>query len=139
MALRNSLEAVSAALRDFAMRFPHAVEEFPWGERAIKVKSKVFVFLSIHEGQFRATVKLPVSGSSALQLPFAEPTGYGLGKHGWVTATFSSHDIIPRDLLEGWIDESYRAVAPKSVLAQFEEQESGEPKVARTKPKKRKK
>jgi predicted DNA-binding protein (MmcQ/YjbR family) len=124
------------ALRDFAMRYPLATEDHPWGETAIKVKGKVFVFLSRHEGMFRATVKLPISGPTALGMTFAEPTGYGLGKHGWVTAAFARKDRIPLDLIREWIEESYRAVAPKSVLAMIERDEE-EPKPVRPKRSKR--
>ena len=47
----------------------------------------------------------------AHDLPFAEPTHYGLGKHGWVTAHFDQKKKPAIDLLEAWLDESYRAVA----------------------------
>jgi predicted DNA-binding protein (MmcQ/YjbR family) len=56
---------------------------------------------------------------AALMLPFAEPTHYGLGKSGWVTAQFGVRDEIPLALLREWIDESYRAVAPKKLIAQI--------------------
>jgi hypothetical protein len=40
------------------------------------------------EGQwrdtFRISVKLPLSGAVASMLPFAAPTGHGLGEAGWV-------------------------------------------------------
>jgi predicted DNA-binding protein (MmcQ/YjbR family) len=137
MARRDPLATASLSLRDYGLTYPQSVEESPWGERAIKVKGKVFVFLSLHKGKFYVTVKLPVSGFAALQLPFAEPTGYGLGKHGWVTATFTAGDLIPLDLLREWIDESYRAVAPKSVLSKFEELETDGQKALKTKSKKR--
>ena len=39
------LRRVSRALRDYALSFPGATEDFPWGERVAKVKGKVFVFL----------------------------------------------------------------------------------------------
>ena len=122
--------AALKALRNFAMTYPGATEDHPWGETAIKVKGKVFIFLSRHEGKFRASLKLPVSGSAALGMPFAEPTGYGLGKHGWVTATFGQGDVVPVDLIREWIDESFRAVAPKSVVAGLEREEDA-PKPAR--------
>ena len=70
------------------------------------------------------TVKLPLSGKTALGMPFAEPTDYGLGKHGWVTSKFNSGDAVPFDLLREWIDESYRAVAPKTLLGKLEKEES---------------
>src|SRR5215471_4562267 len=103
-------------LRDFALRYPDAMEEFPWGERVIKVNKKVFVFISRYQGSLRISTKLPDSGVAALTLPFAEPTGYGLGKSGWVTAHFDDDGKAPVELLCSWIDESYRAVAPKRLV-----------------------
>jgi predicted DNA-binding protein (MmcQ/YjbR family) len=104
-------------LRDFALSFPEAYEEFPWGERVAKVKGKVFVFLGMDGDELGLSVKLPQSGMLALGLPFASPTGYGLGKAGWVTARFAKREKAPVDLLRSWIDESYRAVAPKKLVA----------------------
>lgn len=49
--------------------------------------------------------------------PFARPTGYNLGKSGWVTASFKAGEYPPYDVLQSWIDESYQAIAPKRVLA----------------------
>jgi predicted DNA-binding protein (MmcQ/YjbR family) len=49
-------------------------------------------------------------------LAFAEPTPYGLGKSGWVTATFEPSAKPPVAFLKAWIDESYRAVAPKTLV-----------------------
>jgi predicted DNA-binding protein (MmcQ/YjbR family) len=104
-------------LRTFALGFPEAREDFPWGERVVKVKDKVFVFLGRDDEDLGVTVKLPSSGLLALGLPFASPTGYGLGKSGWVTARFTAKDTPPLDLLRKWIEESYRAVAPKNLVA----------------------
>jgi len=103
-------------LRDFALRYPDAMEEFPWGERVIKVNKKVFVFISRYQGSLRISTKLPNSGIAALTLSFAEPTGYGLGKSGWVTACFDDDGKAPVELLCRWIDESYRAIAPKRLV-----------------------
>lgn len=107
----------AALLRAFALAYPEAVEEFPWGERVIKVRKKVFLFLGRADGGLSLSVKLPASSLMALSLPFASPTGYGLGKSGWVTAEFASRTRPPIDLLRRWIDESYRAVAPKKLAA----------------------
>jgi predicted DNA-binding protein (MmcQ/YjbR family) len=107
-------------LRTFALGFPEAREDFPWGERVVKVKDKVFVFLGRDDEDLGVTVKLPSSGLLALGLPFASPTGYGLGKSGWVTARFTAKDKPPLDVLRKWIDESYRAVAPKELVAKLD-------------------
>ena len=53
----------------------------------------------------------------ALALPDARPTAYGMGRAGWVSVTFKADDEVPLDMLELWIDESYRAVAPKRLIA----------------------
>src|SRR5262249_40211221 len=71
-------------LRAAALAYPGAVEEFPWGDRVFKVRKKIFVFINVHEGKLYVTAKLPASGKMALLLPFASPTGYNLGKSGWV-------------------------------------------------------
>ncbi|MEQ1931406.1 MAG: MmcQ/YjbR family DNA-binding protein, partial [Parvularculaceae bacterium] len=66
------------------------------------------------------SVKLPVSAEMALTLPFTKPSGYGLGKAGWITCSFGPNDVLPEDLLAGWIDQSFRAVAPKKLVAALE-------------------
>lgn len=125
----RKLSKVETQLRTFALAYPDATEEFPWGERVIRVKGKIFVFFGQPpEGGYGIGVKLPVSSEAALAMPFAEPSGYGLGKHGWVSAKFATAAEMPVDLLKEWIDESYRAVAPKSVLAKLESQEAPKPK-----------
>jgi predicted DNA-binding protein (MmcQ/YjbR family) len=104
-------------LRRIALAYPGTSEHFPWGHRTIKVRDKAFVFMGVEDGGFFFTTKLPDSRHVALLLPFAEPTGYGLGKSGWVTARFARGSQPPVEMLAGWLDESYRAVAPKKVVA----------------------
>jgi predicted DNA-binding protein (MmcQ/YjbR family) len=106
---------IEGVLRAFALTLPEAYEEFPWGERAIKVRKKMFVVMGVQEGALHVTLKLPESATLALGLPFASPTGYGLGKSGWVTSRFAARDSVPTDLLKQWIEESYRAVAPRAM------------------------
>ena len=60
----SPLKTLAARLRKYALSFPEAYEEFPWGERVAKVNKKVFVF-------------------------------------------------------EAWIEESYRAIAPKKLVARL--------------------
>ena len=107
--MKRSLKQLTATFREFAMGYPDTVEDHPWGESAFKVNKKVFLFMSLHEGVLRLTTKLPRSRKKALKRSFASPTGYGLGKSGWITSAFEAGDDVPVDLLTDWIDESFRA------------------------------
>lgn len=113
----NAIGRTLDHIRRFALTFPETREDHPWGETAIKVRDKTFVFLGGPEGELRISVKLPQSREFALEYPFTEPTAYGLGKSGWVTARVGPKSKPPLDVLEAWVAESYRAIAPKSVLA----------------------
>ena len=68
---------------------------------------------------FSISCKLPRSAGEVLLLPFTSPTGYGLGKWGWVTANLADGDI-PVDMFKAWIDESYRAQAPKRLVKELD-------------------
>ena len=121
------LRGASRTLREFALDLPGATEDFPWGERVAKIGGKVFVFLGcdpVPGGSIGLSVKLPESGAEALDLPFTKPTGYGLGKSGWVSATFADGESLPVEILKAWILESYRAVAPKKLSSRLD---SGRP------------
>jgi len=117
MAKADAAEAALAALRDHALSYPETREDHPWGELVIKVRDKVFVFFGRPDGGLSLSVKLPGSAPLAFDLPYCEPTGYGLGRAGWVTARFRAGEAVPVLMLERWIDESYRAVAPKKLSA----------------------
>ena len=103
-------------LLKLALAYPETTQEFPWEERVIKVRGKIFLFLGAVEGRLRLSVKLPQSFLDALTLPGAQPTGYGLGKAGWVSLWFAEGEAVPMERLTAWIDESYRAVAPKRLV-----------------------
>lgn len=120
-AAKPGFRQVEAALRKYALGLPEAYEEFPWGERVIKVNKRIFVFMHGSAQELRVTTKLPQSYGAVLLAPFAKPTGYGLGRSGWVTATFHKGDTPPVDMLRSWIDESYRAIAPKKLAKKLGE------------------
>jgi predicted DNA-binding protein (MmcQ/YjbR family) len=101
-------------LRAFAFGLPDAWEDHPWGESVAKIGKKVFVFFGTGEGSYGMGVKLPLSGPLALAQPGVSPSRYGLGAKGWVSIEFS--DALPFEMLRDWIEESYRAVAPKKLV-----------------------
>jgi predicted DNA-binding protein (MmcQ/YjbR family) len=122
-----TLKQAFTRLRARALSYPETREDLPWGESALKVKGKTFVFMRADASELHLSVKLPRSREFALEYPFTKPTAYGLGKAGWVTAGFTAKEKPPLDILEAWIDESYRAIAPKKVVAELDAKASSTP------------
>jgi predicted DNA-binding protein (MmcQ/YjbR family) len=112
---------VRAELRTFALSLPEAVEDFPWGDCVAKVRGKIFVFLGgeAGTGPRLITVKLDESHGHALAIEGSEPTGYGLGKAGWVNVPVEAEGVT-LELLRDWVEESYRIVAPKRLVARLD-------------------
>jgi predicted DNA-binding protein (MmcQ/YjbR family) len=115
-----------SALFNHAMSLPEAYEDHPWGETVVKVNKKIFLFLGVDDGSHAPGfgVKLPESRDQALAVPDAEPSGYGLGKAGWVSVRLESQ-LPPIDVLKDWVEESYRAVAPKKLVHVLEDRNPG--------------
>jgi predicted DNA-binding protein (MmcQ/YjbR family) len=113
----TDIDAWFETLRAYGLSLPEASEDHPWGHSALKVRGKTFCWLDKQDG-LSATVKLPASRDFAELSDWTEPTGYGLGRSGWITARFAPGGEAPDlDLLKRWIAESYRAVAPKKLGA----------------------
>lgn len=116
---RRKTAVTDAALRElraFGLAYPGAHTKSPWpGHLDLAVNDKTFAYLSLEGEPLKVSCKLPHSSAMALLLPGCAPTPYGLGRSGWVTATFAGPDV-PIAMLEAWIDESYRAQAPKKLV-----------------------
>jgi predicted DNA-binding protein (MmcQ/YjbR family) len=119
--MTTAADALVAELREFGLAYPGAHSKSPWpGHDDLAVRDKTFAYLPAAGEPFSLSVKLPFTGEEARALPYAQPTGYGLGKSGWVTLTPSPDQTPPLERLKDWIDESYRAQAPKSLVKQLQ-------------------
>jgi len=98
----------------FALSLPEAWEDHPWGDTVVKVRRKIFVFV----GSGGITMKLDESHRHALSVEGAAPSGYGLGRSGWVTVPVVG---VALDVVCDWVEESYRIVAPKRLVALLDE------------------
>lgn len=118
--MSEPISAVAARqneLMAFALTLPEAYEDHPWGETVTKVRNKIFVFWGGQSDTVTFSLKLPRSHGYALSLPFAKPTGYNLGKSGWVSFGTTDPNALEAPLVKEWLVESYRAVAPKKLAA----------------------
>jgi predicted DNA-binding protein (MmcQ/YjbR family) len=134
MARKASSDAALKELRGFGLAYPGAHTKSPWpGHLDLAVKDKTFAYLTLEGEPFSIGCKLPQSSTVALMLPFTKPTEYGLGKSGWVTANPPPGHTIPVEMFKEWIDESYRAQAPKTLLKQLLTAPAEKPKKAAAK------
>ncbi|MEZ4236343.1 MAG: MmcQ/YjbR family DNA-binding protein [Myxococcota bacterium] len=114
-------DEVLAAVRAFGLQYPGAHTKSPWPDHLdLAVNDKTFAYLSLEGQPFSVSCKLPRSAMDALALPNATPTAYGLGKWGWVSVRFEPGDEVPLAQVKAWLDESYRAQAPKKLVKQLD-------------------
>jgi predicted DNA-binding protein (MmcQ/YjbR family) len=109
-------------LEQIVARLPEAtrVDIEAWGgEPTFRVRGKNFVFASPDATSI--SVKLPKEEAVAVvgTDPHVAPTGYGLGRHGWVSVTLGARLGRARWVeVEEWIRTSYTLVAPKGLARQ---------------------
>ena len=109
-------------LEQIAARLPEAerVDIEAWGgEPTFRVRGKNFVFTSPDASSI--SVKLPLDEATAVVAtdPHASPTGYGLGRHGWVTVSLAGRLGAARwREVEEWVETSYTLVAPRKLARQ---------------------
>jgi predicted DNA-binding protein (MmcQ/YjbR family) len=123
----DPLTSAETFLRGLAMQYPEVSEGFPEGHRELKVKSKLFLILANTDGVLSVTVKLPDSNAYALMQPYAKPADRGPGESDWVLCQFKPEDELPLDLLEEWVEESYRALASQQLVLKLNAREAGDP------------
>lgn len=118
------LRAIEKLVLGYALSLPEATKDEPWeGDIVAKVRGKVFVFSGRPPGKpprWGFSVKLPRSAVAVLELKNAEPTGYGLGRHGWVSLTFTEGEKVDEAFVRSLVLESWRAVAPKKLVKQLD-------------------
>ena len=114
-------DGILSELRAFGLAFPGAHLKSPWPDHEdLAVNDKTFAYLPPADRPFSLSCKLPYTSELALELPFAEPTGYGLGRSGWVSFNPPEAEIPNLDQLKKWIEESYRAQAPRRLVKELD-------------------
>ena len=101
--------ALLDALQEIALRLPQAEVGVACAgtaqeKRTVKARGKAFLFLGPADAMLKLGPSLPEASERAAR----EPGRYKVGAHGWVTVTTDGE--APLDLLERWIEESYRVV-----------------------------
>ena len=106
-----------AKLEAIVARLPEAVRvdiEAWGGEPTFRVNGKNFVFASADATSL--SVKLTKDEAAAVVATdrHAEPTGYGLGRSGWISVSLPGRVSAARwREIEEWVRTSYTLIAPK--------------------------
>lgn len=108
---------ICARLRDAAIALPEVSEGASCVNRAFKARKKNFLFVGEKGDAIKVMVKLGPSleEATAMADPRIEP-----GTFGWITCRFGADDPLDADLLERWLVESYRLLAPKTLVKQLD-------------------
>jgi predicted DNA-binding protein (MmcQ/YjbR family) len=105
-------------LERIVARLPDAgrVDVEAWGgEPTFRVRGKTFIFTD-HTARALSVKLTPDEAAAVIATdPLAEPTGYGLGRHGWVSVRIGRANAARWEQVEEWVRTSYTLVAPKSL------------------------
>jgi len=127
----DRLEAIVAALPE-----AERVDVAEWGDHpTFRVAGKNFVF-SDQVAQ-HLSVKLTKEEAAAVVAtdPTVEPTGYGLGRHGWVSLSVDEGAGDDRwQQVEEWVRTSYTLVAPKRLARVVLAQDAGQTSTSTSRP-----
>jgi predicted DNA-binding protein (MmcQ/YjbR family) len=109
-------------LRELALALPGTAEGVACAGTAMEAHTvtaggKAFLFHRPEDLRLKLRDALP----EATALAAAEPGRYRVGAHGWVTVLLA--DPPPVDLLARWVEESFRLVASKKLVAQLSTQD----------------
>lgn len=105
------------AIRALAMKFPGTEEGMSCNKCAFKAGGKAFLFMGMDDHSWNLMLKLKDTLPEASRMAAKEPGHYGVGGHNWVSLTFEHGQKVPPGLLERWIEESFRLLAPKKLAA----------------------
>ncbi len=118
---RTAHQRAEAELTAHGLTFPETTAGQGWGgTRALHVRKKMFAVFGANGEPLDALtliMKLPISAEMAEELPFVRPARGWYKQHNWVTAHFGPDDDVLAEMetLQGWLRQSYVAVAPKGL------------------------
>src|SRR5262245_29693264 len=118
-----------ARLERIVARLPEArrVDVAAWGDHpSFRVNGKNFVFADQSAGSLSLKLSKEEAAAVVATDPDAAPSGYGLGRHGWISLTVPADAGDDRwELLEEWIRTSYTLVAPKRLAKLVLDEDAG--------------
>lgn len=102
-------------LREFALSLKEVEESFPFGEDTLvfKTRNKIFLLVSLSSVPLQFNVKCDPEKAIELREQYSSVLpGYHMNKKHWNTVIIDGS--ISRNILKGFIKDSYELVAGKS-------------------------
>lgn len=122
MAAEHFVSPIAQQLQEIASGYPEVSESPSCVNRSFKARKKGFMFLGEKDGGvLRLMVKLDEGIGSAQEVAEANPGEWKVGGPGWVTGNFTDDTAPPIETMAEWIDESYRLLAPKTLVKQLDD------------------
>ena len=109
-----------AQVRTLAFSFPETSEGTSCKKAAFKAGKKSFCFLQEEDDSWNLMVKLDESLEEAELLSEKQPDNYSVGMHGWTTLRFPNGKGPTKRVIDRWVEESYRLLAGKKLVAQLD-------------------
>jgi predicted DNA-binding protein (MmcQ/YjbR family) len=123
--MSSNMERIEAVVA----RLPQAarVDIEAWdGEPTFRVNGKNFIFSAPDASSISVKLSKEEAASVVATDPLVEPTGYGLGRHGWISVSIPAGTSAQRwREIEEWIRTSYTLIAPRKLARQVLEEEQG--------------
>lgn len=120
----NMPPAVYGAVQAICLAFPEAVEKETWGHPTFRIRDKMFASCGAGEdddGKMRVTIVMKAEpGEQASLLAEGYPFFYPkyVGGKGWIGIQLNVN--TDWDELGELIEESYRVIAPKTLVKQLD-------------------
>ena len=118
-------------LEALALGLPEAeqVDIEAWGDHpTFRVRGKNFVFADPRATHLSVKLSKDEAAAVVASDPWVEATGYGLGRHGWVSIVLDDPANDERwQQVEEWVRISYSLVAPKRLARTVLDAEGGRP------------
>jgi len=112
-------------LRDLCLAFPESTEKEAWGEPTFRVKDKLFAMFSsagTHHGGGRPAVWIKARPANQALVIESDAARYFkppyVGPSGWIGVWLDKRP--PWAAIQSLLDDGFRLVAPKKVLAAME-------------------
>lgn len=107
------------ALRARALTLPGVDEGDSCVKRAFKARTKGFLYLGETEDTYNVMLKIGESLDAARAFCAENPEQRSIGDTSWLTLHFAGDEDPPAQLSD-WIEESYRTLAPRKLIAELE-------------------